>query len=80
MALVTLFVAILRASNVAHAQESASHVGFRQIEFADAVTGQRVSLFVWYPTSQASRPTRFGPTRWMSHATRHLPAGGIGWR
>jgi len=75
MVLVTLFVAILRASNVAHAQESASHVGFRQIEFADAVTGQRVSLFVWYPTSQASRPTRFGPYT-LDVARNAPPAGG----
>ena len=75
MILVTLFVAILRASNVAHAQESASQVGFRQIEFADAVTGQRVSLFVWYPTSQASRPTRFGPYT-LDVARNAPPAGG----
>lgn len=75
MVLVTLFVAILRASNVAHAQESASQVGLRQIEFADAVTGQRVSLFVWYPTSQASRPTRFGPYT-LDVARNAPPAGG----
>jgi predicted dienelactone hydrolase len=57
----TLFVVILVASGVAHSQAPATYVGFRQIEFPDAVTGQRVALFVWYPTDQASRPTRFGP-------------------
>jgi predicted dienelactone hydrolase len=56
-----LFAAILLASCVAHAQAPATYVGFRQIEFADSVTGEVVPLFVWYPTSQESRPTRFGP-------------------
>src|SRR5262249_10234014 len=55
---VTLFLCV---SSVALAQEPATHVAFRQVEFADAVTRQRVPLFVWYPTSQASHPTRFGP-------------------
>ncbi len=61
MARFTLLVAILLASGIAHAQGPSTSVGFRQIEFRDVVTGQRVPLFVWYPTSQASRPTQFGP-------------------
>jgi len=72
---VALVVAILCACNVVHAQQPASHVGFRQIEFADAVTGQRVPLLVWYPTSQASRPTQFGPYS-LDVARGAPPSGG----
>ena len=61
MVRVALLVALVSFSWVAQAQEPASRVGFRQIELADAVTGQRVPLLVWYPTSRASRPTQFGP-------------------
>src|SRR5262245_55737808 len=61
MVFLTLLVAILCACDGAQTQEPATHVGFRQIEFADAVTGKRVPLAAWYPTSQASQPTRFGP-------------------
>lgn len=52
---------LLWVSGAAHAQTATPYVGFRQLEFPDAVTGQLVPVFVWYPTSQASRPTRFGP-------------------
>src|SRR5262252_2481788 len=58
---VTLFAAVLFASSVAQAQGPVTYAGFRQIEFSDAVTGQRVVLLVWYPTSHASRSTQFGP-------------------
>jgi predicted dienelactone hydrolase len=68
-------IALLLAFGVAHAQAPATYVGFRQIEFPDAVTGQRVPLFVWYPTSQASRPTRFGPYT-LDVARGAPPAGG----
>jgi len=75
MVCVTLFAAIWCASDVTQAQEPAIRVGFRQIEFADAVTGQRVPLFVWYPTSQASQRTRFGPYT-LDVARDAPPAGG----
>jgi len=75
MVRITLCVATFLASDAAHAQGPATHVGFRQIEFPDAVTGQRVPLFVWYPTSQASRPTRFGPYT-LDIAPGAPPAGG----
>jgi len=75
MVRVTPFVALLLAFCVAHAQVPATSVGFRQIEFPDAVTGQRVPLFVWYPTSQVSRPTRFGPYT-LDVAPGAPPAGG----
>ena len=68
-------VAILGAAWIAHAQEPATHAGFRQIEFPDAVTGQRVPLLIWYPTSQASRPTQFGPYT-LDVARGAPPAGG----
>src|SRR5215813_3201448 len=72
---VTLFAAVLFASSVAQAQGPATYAGFRQIEFSDAVTGQRVVLLVWYPTSHASRPTRFGPYT-LDVAPGAPPAGG----
>src|SRR5262245_65978170 len=75
MVRVTPFVALLLALCVAPAEESATSVGFRQIEFPDAVTGQSVPLLIWYPTSQASRPTRFGPYT-LDVAPRAPPAGG----
>lgn len=37
--------------------------------------GQRVPLLVWYPTSQASRPTQFGPCT-LDVAPGASPAGG----
>src|SRR5215472_3039193 len=58
---IALFMATLLACAVARAEDPASGVGFRQIEFADAVTGQRVPLSLWYPTREESRPTPFGP-------------------
>ncbi len=78
MVRVAPFVAILFASWIAHAQGPATAVGFRQIEFPDAVSGQRVPLLVWYPTSQASRPTQFGPYT-LDVAPGALPAGGRRW-
>src|SRR5262245_11184748 len=75
MVFLTLLVAILCACDGAQTQEPATHVGFRQIEFADAVTGQRVPLFVWYPTGQASQATRFGPYT-LDVARSAPPAGG----
>src|SRR5215475_1764322 len=72
---VTLFAAVLFASSVAQAQGPVTYAGFRQIEFSDAVTGQRVVLLVWYPTSHASRPTRFGPYT-LDVAPGAPPAGG----
>lgn len=74
MVAVTLFVAVVFVFCVVYAQEPASHVGFRQIELADAVTGQRVPLLVWYPTSRASRPTQFGP--YTLDVARDAPAVG----
>ena len=71
----TPFVALLLAFCVAPAQGSATSVGFRQIEYPDAVTGQRVPLLIWYPTSQASRPTRFGPYT-LDVAPGASPGGG----
>jgi len=71
----TLCAAILLVSGAARAQEPATQVGGRQIEFTDAVTGQRVPLLVWYPTSQASRPTQFGPYT-LDVAPGASPAGG----
>ena len=56
-----MLLTALFTAGVAHAQGSSIGVGFRQLEFSDAVTGQRVTLFVWYPTGQASRPAQFGP-------------------
>ena len=72
---VTLFAAVLFASSAAQAQGPVTYAGFRQIEFSDAVTGQRVVLLVWYPTSHASRPTRFGPYT-LDVAPGAPPAGG----
>jgi predicted dienelactone hydrolase len=72
---VTPLVVALFAACVAHAQGPTTYAGFRQIEFPDAVTGQRVPLFVWYPTSQASRPTKFGPYT-LDVASGAPPAGG----
>src|SRR5215467_5788914 len=75
MVRVTPFAALLLALCVAPAQGSATSVGFRQIEYSDVVTGQRVVLLIWYPTSQASRPTRFGPYT-LDIAPGAPPAGG----
>ena len=75
LARVTPLVVALFAACVAHAQGPTTHAGFRQIEFPDAVTGQRVPLFVWYPTSQASRPAQFGPYT-LDVAPGATPAGG----
>jgi len=72
---ITLCAAIILVSGAAHAQEPATHVGVRQIELADAVTGQRVPLLVWYETSQASRPTQLGPYT-LDVAPGASPAGG----
>src|SRR5215472_13836887 len=76
---VTLFAAVLFASSVAQAQGPATYAGFRQIEFPDAVTGQRVVLLVWYRPAMRAAPRDSGPTRWISLPARRPLAAGTGW-